>query len=268
MSSGRPRRSGRCRHSRRSSRRCRCCPPCHSGRHPSWARADERPQYRAESGQRQPAVRGADRAAPVARSLRREAVLPHPHGREHGRPDPSRPAPPDALGVQPGRQPGRGSADVPRPGAGDEVRIAGADPAHQRAAAPRAERRVRRARGLHHLHNFHSGPDSDGGPCDPKQQRFFFRGQYYDYYHNLRFAGGAHQPPNGNIQEALGFLWYHDHRVDHTAENTYKGLVGPCIIFNQFDTGDENTGFRLPSFPNFDIPLVFADKLIRSRTRA
>jgi hypothetical protein len=119
-----------------------------------------------------------------------------------------------------------------------------------------------------HLHNFHSAPDSDGGPCDPVQQRFFFRGQYYDYFYNLQFAGwSSTNPPNGNIQEALGFLWYHDHRVDHTAENTYKGLVGPAIIFNhQFDTGDENTGFRLPSFPNFDIPLVFADKLIDPNT--
>jgi hypothetical protein len=36
-----------------------------------------------------------------------------------------------------------------------------------------------------HLPNFHSAPDSDGGPCDPVQQRFFFRGQYYDYFYNL-----------------------------------------------------------------------------------
>src|SRR4051794_16385242 len=114
--------------------------------------------------------------------------------------------------------------------------------------------------GSTHLHNFHSGPDSDGGPCDPKQQRFFFRGQYYDYFYNLQRAGwGSTNPPNGDVRETLGFLWYHDHRVDHTAENTYKGLVGPAIIFNEFDTGNENTGFRLPSFPNFDIPLVFAD---------
>jgi len=118
-----------------------------------------------------------------------------------------------------------------------------------------------------HLHNFHSGPDSDGGPCDPKQQRFFFRGQYYDYFYNLQRAGwGSTNPPNGDVRETLGFLWYHDHRVDHTAENTYKGLVGPAIIFNEFDTGNENTGFRLPSFPNFDIPLVFADKLIDPTT--
>jgi FtsP/CotA-like multicopper oxidase with cupredoxin domain len=119
-----------------------------------------------------------------------------------------------------------------------------------------------------HLHNFHSCPDSDGGPCDPAQQRFFSRGQYYDYFYNMQFAGwGSTNPPNGNIQEALGFLWYHDHRVDHTAENTYKGLVGPAIAFNDFDTGDEQTGFRLPGFKQgFDIPLVFADKLIDPTT--
>ncbi|MGH3327479.1 MAG: multicopper oxidase domain-containing protein [Streptomycetales bacterium] len=112
-----------------------------------------------------------------------------------------------------------------------------------------------------HLHNFHSAPDSDGGPCDPVQQRFFFRGQYYDYFYNMQNAGwGSTDPPNGNIEETLGFLWYHDHRVDHTAENTYKGLVGTQIAFNDFDTGDESTGFHLPNFPQFDIPLVLADR--------
>jgi FtsP/CotA-like multicopper oxidase with cupredoxin domain len=124
-----------------------------------------------------------------------------------------------------------------------------------------------------HLHNFHSAPDSDGGPCDPVQQRFFFRGQYYDYFYNMQFAGWNSTLPEGNVpgargdvREALGFLWYHDHRVDHTAENTYKGLVGPAIAFNAFDTGDESTGFHLPSFPEFDIPLVVADRLFDPTT--
>jgi FtsP/CotA-like multicopper oxidase with cupredoxin domain len=124
-----------------------------------------------------------------------------------------------------------------------------------------------------HLHNFHSAPDSDGGPCDPVQQRFFFRGQYYDYFYNAQFAGWNSTHPDGNVpgvrgdvREALGFLWYHDHRVDHTAENTYKGLVGPSIAFNAFDTGDESTGFHLPSFPEFDIPLVFGDRLFDPQT--
>jgi FtsP/CotA-like multicopper oxidase with cupredoxin domain len=118
-----------------------------------------------------------------------------------------------------------------------------------------------------HLHNFHSAPDSDGGPCDPVQQRFFFRGQYYDYFHNMRFAGwNSTDQPDGNVQETLSFLWYHDHRVDHTAENTYKGLVGPAIVWTEFDTGDESTGLHLPQFPDFDIPLVFGDRLFDPRT--
>ena len=113
-----------------------------------------------------------------------------------------------------------------------------------------------------HLHNFHSAPDSDGGPCDPVHQRYFFRGQYYDYFYNNQWAGfDSTHPPNGDIRETLGTLWYHDHRVDHTAENAYKGLAGFHILFNDFDTGDESTGFRFPSFPQFDIPLLLADKL-------
>jgi FtsP/CotA-like multicopper oxidase with cupredoxin domain len=109
-----------------------------------------------------------------------------------------------------------------------------------------------------HLHNFHSGPESDGGPC-----RWFFRGQYFDYYWTAQQAGFAstHQP-NGDINESLSTMWYHDHRIDHTAENTYKGLEGFHLIFNQFDTGNETTGFRLPSYPQYDIPIILTDKLL------
>ncbi|MCI0539610.1 MAG: multicopper oxidase domain-containing protein [Verrucomicrobiales bacterium] len=109
-----------------------------------------------------------------------------------------------------------------------------------------------------HLHNFHSGPESDGGPC-----RWMFSGQYYDHYHTMQQAGfDSTHPPFGDINESLSTLWYHDHRIDHTAENAYKGLFGFHLIFNDFDTGDETTGFRLPSFPQFDIPMVLTDKLI------
>ena len=31
------------------------------------------------------------------------------------------------------------------------------------------------------------------------------------------------------------------------------------------DTGDETTGFRLPSFPEFDVPMTFADKVFDPR---
>jgi FtsP/CotA-like multicopper oxidase with cupredoxin domain len=109
-----------------------------------------------------------------------------------------------------------------------------------------------------HLHNFHAGTESDGGPC-----RYFFRGQYFDYYDTLQQAGFAStNPPNGDVNESMSTLWYHDHRVDHTAENVYKGLAGFHLFFNNFDTGDEGSGFHLPSFPAFDIPILLADKLI------
>ena len=129
-----------------------------------------------------------------------------------------------------------------------------------------------------HTHNFHSAPDSDGGPCDPglgalsedpkTQGRFFFPGQYYDYYYNMKRAGftSPAYAPDGYLRETLGTLWYHDHREAHTAENVYKGLAGFHIVFNEHDTGSEATGFKLPSFPQFDIPMIFTDLLIDPAT--
>ncbi len=118
-----------------------------------------------------------------------------------------------------------------------------------------------------HLHNFHTAPESDGGPC-----RWFFRGQYFDYYFTAQQAGFSIPvnqggfAPNGDPRESLSTMWYHDHRIDHTAENTYKGLEGFHLIFNGSDTGNETTGFRLPSYPAFDIPIILNDKLIDPST--
>jgi FtsP/CotA-like multicopper oxidase with cupredoxin domain len=114
-----------------------------------------------------------------------------------------------------------------------------------------------------HFHNFHSGPDSDGGPCDPVHTRFFGIGKFYDYFYTMARAGfdtPEFRATDGDIRETLATMWYHDHRVDHTAENVYKGLAGFHIVFNEFDTGNEETGFRLPTFPQFDIPLAIQDK--------
>src|SRR5499427_4937714 len=108
-----------------------------------------------------------------------------------------------------------------------------------------------------HLHNGHTPSESDGFPCD-----FFEIGHFYDQQYPNVLAGFAsdHQP-NGDINEALSTLWYHDHRVDFTSQNTYKGLLGFYLLFNQFDMGSDDTGFRLPDYPQRDIPLVFADKV-------
>ena len=108
-----------------------------------------------------------------------------------------------------------------------------------------------------HLHNAHNPSESDGNPCD-----FYPAGHFCDqYYPNVLAGFNSDHQPNGDINESLSTLWYHDHRVDFTSQNTYKGLMGFYCLFNQFDTGNEETGFRLPSFPQFDIPLAFADKV-------
>ncbi|MEW6209844.1 MAG: multicopper oxidase domain-containing protein [Acidobacteriota bacterium] len=112
-----------------------------------------------------------------------------------------------------------------------------------------------------HLHNGHTPSESDGNPCD-----FFERGKFYDQHYPNVLAGvlSTHQAEGGDINEALSTLWYHDHRVDHTAQNVYKGLYGFYLLFNEKDNGDETNshGFRLPSFPEFDIRMDFADKVL------
>src|SRR5262245_35135628 len=118
-----------------------------------------------------------------------------------------------------------------------------------------------------HLHNGHTPLESDGFPCF-----FMERGQFYDHHYPNVYAGvkSTHLGV-GDIKEAMHTLWYHDHRIDHTAENTYKGLAGAYILFNEYDTGNEDApppNFRLPSFgdgqnplTSFDIYMVFNDKV-------
>lgn len=106
-----------------------------------------------------------------------------------------------------------------------------------------------------HLHNGHTASESDGFAGD-----FFPSGTFKDNHYPNVLAGFADGlAPNGDPREALGTLWYHDHRVDFTAPNVYKGLAGFYFLFDNLDTGDETTGLRLPSGA-FDVPLLFADK--------
>ena len=32
--------------------------------------------------------------------------------------------------------------------------------------------------------------------------------------------------PDGDVNESLSTLWYHDHRAEFTAQNVHKGLAG------------------------------------------
>jgi FtsP/CotA-like multicopper oxidase with cupredoxin domain len=126
-----------------------------------------------------------------------------------------------------------------------------------------------------HLHNAHNPSESDGFPGDyfPDPHRpAIANASFYDHHYPNVLAGFSVAPtaPNGDIKESLSTLWYHDHRVGFTAQNVYKGLAGFYILYNDLDSGDETTGFRLPGVrdPNdfyapvkYDIPLILADRL-------
>src|SRR5438094_250926 len=79
-----------------------------------------------------------------------------------------------------------------------------------------------------------SPPGADG--TNPSRQgRFSVSEQSYDYFETMARAGfdtPQFTATNGDIRETLATLWYHDHRVEHTAENVYKGLAGNEFIFN------------------------------------
>ncbi len=122
-----------------------------------------------------------------------------------------------------------------------------------------------------HLHNLHSPSESDGFAGDyfsPTKSgpTLTAPGLYHDHHYVNCYAGYDQSPAtNGDSREALGTLWYHDHRMDFTGPNVYKGLTGTYLLFDEIDSGDENDSnpkaLRLPSGVGVhDIPLVLQDK--------
>ncbi len=120
-----------------------------------------------------------------------------------------------------------------------------------------------------HLHNMHSPSESDGNPLYTN-----YSGHYWDHHYPNVYAGVNQFGGIGDPNEALGTLWYHDHKLDFTAQNVYAGLAGMTCVYdapgiyadpNKGDYGDpsEATGWRLPCGPNyeFDVGLVFHDRM-------
>lgn len=131
-----------------------------------------------------------------------------------------------------------------------------------------------------HLHNFHTATESDGGPwnwlkpgASRVQHYCMARAGFSDplkasnpYYKDATglAPGGtwwATDGGDGDLRETLTTLFLHDHRPEFTAPNLYKGLFMMVRAFDAQDTGDESTGWRLPS-GDYDVPLMFQDKQI------
>jgi len=119
-----------------------------------------------------------------------------------------------------------------------------------------------------HLHNMHTPSESDGFTGDwfsPTQNgpTLTGPGAFKDHHYPMVYAGVDAFGGIGDSREALGTLWYHDHRTDFTAGNVYRGLVGFFLAFDHIDTGNENDpspqALRLPS-GEYDVPMVLADR--------
>jgi FtsP/CotA-like multicopper oxidase with cupredoxin domain len=121
---------------------------------------------------------------------------------------------------------------------------------------------------LTHLHNGHTASESDGNPHHRMWEAGVGGYRPGEWVDNLYL----NYPAGGDDKEKQSFFWFHDHRMDHTGANVYKGMVGLFPIYDpagNADMGDETKGLRLPgvrtnnpdgSFDvDYDIPMAFYD---------
>ena len=136
-----------------------------------------------------------------------------------------------------------------------------------------------------HEHNGHNPAESDG-----YANSFFFPGQFYDYRWPMTLAGSdtintdADDPragaPDGNggitnlpgdWRETMSTHWFHDHMLDFTAQNVYKGNAAMMNYYSAIDRGneaiDDGVNLRLPSGTeldwgnrDYDVNLLLAEK--------
>ena len=105
-----------------------------------------------------------------------------------------------------------------------------------------------------HLHGGHTPAASDGWPLDLLMPP----GDHQSH-------SGHHTMPGGDVMtgsqtytypntQRAATLWYHDHRMDYTAPQVYRGLFGFHLIRD-----DEEDALPLPAGDR-EIPLVIADR--------
>jgi FtsP/CotA-like multicopper oxidase with cupredoxin domain len=139
-----------------------------------------------------------------------------------------------------------------------------------------------------HQHGGHQPSRFDGYPTDltrpdgTRDKLTFEHGEHFDYAYPLVDPGFFSDGNHGQHTERASTMWYHDHIIDFTAQNVYRGLAGLFLVHdtatpdpadphaealrvNLRDTDDETNAagapfaLRLPSGP-FDVPLVLQEK--------
>ena len=117
-----------------------------------------------------------------------------------------------------------------------------------------------------HLHGGHNRTQFDGQPggLTPSHARSFYcdipRGLSPRQSGNdlLLEPGGKRTYVYDLIEdgrpERAAFQWYHDHRLDHTARNVWRGLAGMWIVDDEFEAEPAAAGGER------DLPLMIADR--------
>ncbi|HET9580638.1 MAG TPA: Ig-like domain-containing protein [Usitatibacter sp.] len=111
-----------------------------------------------------------------------------------------------------------------------------------------------------HEHNGHNPAESDGFAG-----AYFFPGEFYDYVWPMVLAGhdsfpigstdpvlaeknlkagtpdghGGYTKVRGNWHETMSTHWFHDHMIDFTAQNVYKGNAAMMNYYSAIDRGRE-----------------------------
>jgi FtsP/CotA-like multicopper oxidase with cupredoxin domain len=120
-----------------------------------------------------------------------------------------------------------------------------------------------------HFHGGHQPAAADGFPHDIANRPAGFParvtvppGGSFDYAFPFRDVGFIDGPITAD--ERPSTLWFHDHILDFTRANVYRGLANIAPVFDEIDSGDETdpnpVALRLPSGTH-DLPLVLQDKL-------
>lgn len=120
-----------------------------------------------------------------------------------------------------------------------------------------------------HFHGGHQPAAADGFPHDVLNRPSFFPehlvinpGEDYDYVYPWRDVGFIDGPEKS--EERGSFYWFHDHLLDFTGPNVYRGLAGMALAYDEVDSGDEHDtnpfALGLPS-GDYDLPLVLQDKV-------
>ncbi len=109
---------------------------------------------------------------------------------------------------------------------------------------------------VHHLHGGHTPPESDGYPTDLLTPAAGFTNSHmHDPRANTAAMEREYVYPN---LQRPATLWYHDHRMDFTGAQVWRGMVGLYILRD-----DREDRLPLPR-DGREIPLVICDRSFAS----